>query len=107
MSKQFGETDPKIQMFYDDLREKQIQAINKNVRKKLFLKQHMKMIEEYELNQIKTHPQDNHNCDKTEEVNELWNDLITYQQDPAMERQMSKLSKEMKEFFEDVNIDVK
>ncbi len=52
MSKQFGETDPKIQMFYDDLREKQIQAINKNVRKKLFLKQHMKMIEEYELHKM-------------------------------------------------------
>ena len=105
MSKQFGETDQKIQMFCDDLREKQIQAINKNVRKKLFLKQHMKIIEEYELKQFRRSSTSD-NIDKTGEVNELWNNLITYQEDPEMEKQMSKLSAEMKDFFEDANIDV-
>jgi hypothetical protein len=65
----------------------------------------MKMIEEYEMHQLQINTEKK--ADKAEEVNELWNDLITYQQDPAMERQMSKLSKEMKEFFEDVNIDIR
>jgi predicted transcriptional regulator len=65
----------------------------------------MKMIEEYEMHQLQISTEKK--ADKAEEVNELWNDLITYQQDPAMERQMSKLSKEMKEFFEDVNIDIR
>ena len=42
----------------------------------------MKIIEEYEQQHLKVKSSDK--PDRPDEINELWNNLISYQEDPAM-----------------------
>ena len=49
MSKNYGDSNPEVAEFYNELRKKRLEHINKRIRKKMFLLENMRMMNQFRI----------------------------------------------------------